>query len=204
MKHLILITAFSSVLLASVFSQRIEVKPPAPSGNVTRIAVPISNSDIEGEFNKKTPLKYKCEDVIETSVDKMTGDKTLSTKAIIPLDKTKNISALIIIGHSSTVMAFTLYCKKLSCIDEGAELNVLFRDGTKVKLNHTSTYNCKGKFTVYFGDLWGNLDNLRLLSNKQIEAIRVWGSGTAEQEDLTAESSAKLMAAFQCLSSNVR
>ncbi len=58
-----------------------------------------------------------------------------------------------------------------SCIDEGSKINILFTDGTRLELVSEDDYNCKGKATAYFGDVFGKKTQLAELKTKKIQTM---------------------------------
>ena len=152
------------------------------------------------QSTKKENIEFKCEDVIQTTVDKVTGKSTTATKDFINIgEKEKGFDVIML--TASNLLVFSIGVNgKIGCIDEKDKMNVLFRDGTKLELVHNSKFNCSGDFTVYFSKSFGTLDDLELFKTKEIETMRVWGSSNFVEKDLTQEESKKLLKAFECLS----
>jgi len=111
------------------------------------------------QTGKKETVEFKCEDVIETSVDKVTGKSSIATKDFITVgDKENGFNIIMLITSNSLVFSLGVN-GKVGCIDEKDKMNVLFRDGTRIELLHNSKFNCTGDFTVYFSKSFRTLDN---------------------------------------------
>lgn len=145
--------------------------------------------------------EHKCEDVIEAVEDKMTGKKSVSVKELLVISDDQGETGFGIFAMK--VQSSLVYSIQVSgagrCIDRGDEVNILFRDGTKLKSKHMSDFNCDAKCALYFGGALGNNDALNELQSKEIETIRVWTSDSYMQKDFTPEQSKKLLAINNCL-----
>lgn len=154
------------------------------------------------EYAKKSESNLDsitCENLIETTVDKMTGKSTTGTNGFIDIGNSKSGFKVILLISNGTIVFNLEVLGKIGCIDKGNAMNILFRDGTKLELKHASDFNCQSDFTVYLGKQWHNEENIALLATKEIETIRVWGKSTFIESDLTQENSKRLMKAFSCL-----
>lgn len=74
-----------------------------------------------------------------------------------------------------------------SCIDEGAKINILFDDGSRLELSSNGDFNCKGKATVYFGGSFGKRKELNELKTKKISTMRVWTSDSYVEKDFAQD-----------------
>ena len=87
-----------------------------------------------------------------------------------------------------------------SCIDEGAKINILFTDGTRLELLTDSKFNCDRKATVYFGGIFGKKNQLSQLKTKKIQTMRVWTEDGYVERDFSSENQDAFYYTLNCLS----
>lgn len=167
----------------------------------------ILNNDGSWKFDEtssitETKVSYECSDLIETKVDKVSGQSGTSAKesVLITKDGKNGIGCYLMVSKGTIIFSLTVVGAG-SCIDDTDKINILFRDGTRMELVNNGKYNCEKNFTLYFGTLGGKRKELEALKTKEIETMRVWTTDSYVQEDLTPENSKALMKIFECLSS---
>ena len=149
-----------------------------------------------------TTATNDCSQYIETTEDKMTGDKSTSAKEtiIVSTDGGKKGFGIFLMQSSRGGSIFSIQAVGAgSCIDEGAKINILFTDGSKLELINASDFNCKGNATVYFGGSFGKTNQLKELQTKKIQTMRVWTSDSFVEKDFTKENSNDFFQIVHCL-----
>lgn len=145
-------------------------------------------------------ISYECKDIITDKVDKMTGESTRMMKeGILVSEDNENGFGIIAFEASGAVILKIIAAGAGSCIEDAAEMNILFRDGTRLKMVNSGKFNCEGVFTVYFGGGFGRKKELEILRSREIETLRVWTSKSYVEKDLSSENSKMLMASLGCL-----
>ncbi|MFD0999432.1 hypothetical protein ACFQ21_08945 [Ohtaekwangia kribbensis] len=147
-----------------------------------------------------TPISYECKDIVIDKVDKMTGESTRMMKeGMVVSEDNENGFGIIAFEASGSVILKIIAAGAGSCIEDAAEMNILFRDGTRLKMVNGGKFNCEGVFTVYFGGGFGKRKELEILRSKEIETLRVWTSKSYVEKDFSSENSKMLMASLSCL-----
>ncbi|RXM42585.1 hypothetical protein [Flavobacterium sp. YO12] len=143
-----------------------------------------------------------CEQLIITKVDKMTGKSSTSSKDVLIVSKDggKNGFGIFFLKSDKSIIMSIKAVGAGSCIDDNANMNVLFRDGTRLELKNDGKFNCDGKYTQYFGDLFGHKEEQLLFQTKEIETIRIWTSKSYVEENFTKKQSKEFMQSMECLS----
>lgn len=151
---------------------------------------------------KKVDLE--CSELISTETDKMTGKSSTASKKtlIISDDGGKNGFGIFLMKSSNSIIFSIQAVGAGSCIDDDSKMNILFRDGTRLELVNNGKFNCKAKFTLYFGGAFGKKKELEMLRTKEIETMRVWTSKSYVEKDFSSEQSKQLMKTVDCLNSN--
>lgn len=151
--------------------------------------------------DKKDLANLQCSDLVSDKTDKVTGKTSRSsTSAILITKDNKNGIALRLIQTEKKSLIFAVTAVGAgSCIDDKSKMNVLFKDGTRLELVNDGKFNCDGKFTLYFGDIFGKKKEMEMFRTKEVETMRVWTSKSYVEEDFTAENSKALMMTFDCL-----
>ena len=148
-------------------------------------------------------ISLDCESLVEVTTDKMTGKVNKSAKKSVIVSSDGGQKGLGIFMFKSTTTGSIIMSIKAvgegSCIDDDNKMNVLFRDGTRLELINNGSFNCKAKFTLYFGGNWGKKKQLEKLRTKEVETMRVWTSRGYVEEDFTKEQSLQLMKTIDCL-----
>jgi hypothetical protein len=131
----------------------------------------------------------------------MTGKKSVSSigTIIVSTDSGKTGFGIFAVQKDNYTILVIQAIGAGNCIDEGAKINILFRDGSKLELQNDADFNCKAKATVYFGDVFGKKKELAQLMTKEIDTMRVWTNDSYVQEDFTSDNSVSLMMTIKCL-----
>ena len=122
-------------------------------------------------------------DLIEGVTDKMTGDIRWGSteKIIVSEDLGKAGFGILCMIPASNKKALIIsiggFGEGFNCVDENDKMNILFRDGTRLELGHMGDSNCKGKFSLYFGDHFGKMDELELLKERKWKQFDYGGRG---------------------------
>ncbi len=126
---------------------------------------------------------------IKTPIDiKSPGGKYGFEIDIVLLDKQGVLLNIIIFGAGP-------------CVDEGDEVNVLFKDDSKMTLKYRGDFKCEPELYFTFGSGPGRLNELAQLRTKKIATLRGWTKGSPMQMDLTEEQATAIMDSFVCMNS---
>ena len=150
-------------------------------------------------------VNLECSELISTETDKMTGKSSTAAKntLIVSNDGGKNGFGIFLMNSSSGSIIFSIQAVGAGgCIDDDNKMNILFRDGTRLELVNNGKFNCKSKFTLYFGGSFGKKKQLEMLRTKEIETMRIWTSKSYVEKDFTSEQSKQLMKTVDCLLNN--
>jgi hypothetical protein len=143
-----------------------------------------------------------CSSWISITTDKMTG--VTSTAAIntlvVSTDGGKKGFGIFLMQSSKGGLIISIQAAGAgSCIEEGAKINILFTDGSKLELASENDFNCKGKATIYFGDIFGKKSELAELKSKRIQTMRVWTSDSFVEKDFTKANQDEFFHVINCL-----
>jgi hypothetical protein len=151
----------------------------------------------------KENIALKCEDIIGTSHDKMTGKSSIDVKDFITVgDKEEGLNILLLYSDKTLIFSISVN-GKVGCIDAKDKMYVLFRDGTRLELLHNAKFNCSGDFTVFFRNAQKNTKEWDVFKSKEVETIRISGSSGSVEKDFLQEQSKKLQKTFECFSENM-
>ncbi len=143
-----------------------------------------------------------CSNWISSETDKVTGKTSTAAKntLIVSTDGGKKGFGIFMMQSSNGGLILVIQAVGAgSCIDEGAKINILFIDGSRLELASDGKFNCKGKATVYFGDVFGKKSQLEELKTKKIQTMRVWTNDSYVEKDFTAENQAEFFNVINCL-----
>jgi hypothetical protein len=157
------------------------------------------------EIKKDTakPKTSDCSNWIETSTDKVSGTTTTGSisNLIVSTDGgTTGFGIYMFNGSTGSLVLIIQAVGAGSCIDEGAKINILFTDGTRLELASEGDFNCKGKATAYFGGIFGKKKQLEELKTKKIQTMRVWTSDSYVEKDFTVDNQDEFYYVINCLS----
>lgn len=146
-----------------------------------------------------------CAAILDNT-DEMTGESYLSIRPfIVSKDGTNGLEIRILASKSNNSIALTFEVYGAGpCIDKGSLINILFTDSTRMELRTHNEFNCDQEAAVYFGAVFGNLEQLHSLETKRIKAIRVWTTKLFVEETLSRKQAAAIAHAFQCMSNGGR
>lgn len=164
----------------------------------------ILNSDGTWKYAEvavKEPAKsFTCDDLIISDTDKVTGKTTrgLKESIVVSCDGKNGFGFYIFEGSNSIILSANVVGAS-ACIDDTDKMNVLFRDGTRLELVNSIDFNCEGRFTLYFGGVFGKKKELDQFRTKEVETIRIWTSKSYVEEDFSPDNSKAFMKALDCL-----
>jgi len=146
-----------------------------------------------------------CDEYVTIDIDKVTGVKSAGIKEALIISKDGGVNGFGLFmmksDKGSIIFSFTVVGAS-SCIDDENKMNILFRDGTRMELINQGGFNCKAKYTNYFGNVFGKKKELELLKTKQIDVIRIWTSDGYVEESLTIENSDNIINTLRCLTNS--
>ena len=143
-----------------------------------------------------------CNNWIETTKDKVTGDQqvTAKSKIIISSDGGQTGFGILAFLDNNNFPILSIQAVGAgNCIDESTKINILYRDGTRSEIYSNNDFNCDARASLYFGGVFGKSKELRNLSSKEIETMRVWTNDSYVEKDFTEEQSMQLKYTMKCL-----
>jgi len=145
-----------------------------------------------------------CSKYIISEKDEMTGKTYISSSETIILSDDEGVTGIGVtcILSNKTVIVIFQAIGASNCIDKDDEINILFRDDTRITLGNDSKFNCERKSTVYLGSAHGRKDDLRQLMEKEIKSVRVWTSDGYVQSSFTKDDSVRFMRSLVCFSNH--
>jgi hypothetical protein len=149
----------------------------------------------------------ECPQLVSYEEDKVTGSTTITApKEIIvcisEADINKGIGMYWMLLNKGRALEMALIVSGGGCIEQGAMVNVLFTDGTRLQIKGHNQFNCKGSVALYFGGSYGYRKSiLNEFLSKQIETIRIHTADSYIEQDLTADQSLLFMKSGQCIAS---
>lgn len=152
-------------------------------------------------FDGLNHIEYVCEDIISEEEDRITGNRSKFLKeSIFVSEKVGANGVRIYLSEAEGVVIIQFVVIGAGdCIDDDEYTSFLFRDGTRIELDHLGEANCNRKFFAFLGDEFGTENELIQLKYNEIEAMRVWTSNGYVEVYPTTEESKLLKAAFSCL-----
>jgi len=142
-----------------------------------------------------------CNKLIKVEVDKMTG-KSYSGAAepiVVSDDDGKTAFGIMILSIGGLIGIDIKVVGASNCIDEGAKINILFEDDSRLELRSEFNFNCKGIASLYFGDEFGKWKELNEFKAKKISAMRVWTEDGFVEHDFTQENKDNFYNIINCL-----
>lgn len=95
--------------------------------------------------------------------------------------------------------------KQQMCFDKGSIVYILFRNGERMQIYCDLPFNCDGKFSIYFGNIYRKKKELKKLMEHPIEALKLVGfKGANVDQAFTEEDSEKLRRSFICMAENAK
>ena len=148
------------------------------------------------------PALANCDNWIETTTDRVTGATTTSAKNSIMVmseDGRKGFGVLLMNGPKNSLILSIEALGSAICIDQGALINILFTDGSRLALQSNGEFNCEGKAALYFGGVFGKKSQLEELKNKDIQTMRIWTSHSYIEQEFSPETRQEFHNVIHCL-----
>jgi hypothetical protein len=140
----------------------------------------------------------QCDKLIISTYDKMTGRTTLSSDYIVlSKNKVDGVALMFIKGQQSTILSAQIFGPS-SCVDDKATMNILFTDGSRLELTNDGKFNCDRKWSKFFFNAEKSSE-LKQLSEKTIEAIRVHTFKGSVTEDVPLEKANEIRETLNCI-----
>lgn len=141
----------------------------------------------------------QCDKLTISTYDKMTGRTTLSSADYIVLSKNKvdGVAIMFIKGQQSIVLSAKVFGPS-PCVDDKATMLILFTDGSKIELTNDGKFNCDRKWSKFFFNSEKSSE-LRQLSEKTIEAIRVHTFKGSVTEDVSVDKANEIRETLNCI-----
>jgi hypothetical protein len=144
-----------------------------------------------------------CDKYITADEDKITHNKTYTGNDFITIisnaDTTLKLLTLLVNNQKTLILSFNTV-RKIKCIDPTDEIHFSFEDNTKYTSTGNQDFNCEGALSVYFGELRGNDNLLKLLVAKKVTAIRLYCRAGVLDVNLSPTNSDELKSELNCLS----
>lgn len=157
--------------------------------------------DNEATERKLPDNPNDCSNWIETHEDKVSGNKTIAAKETLVISEDGGKTGFGIywmLSGKNPILSIQAVGAG-SCIDEGAKINILFKDGTRAELINNSKFNCDGNATLYFLGVFGKRPQLEQLTSKKIETLRVWTSKSYVEKNFDDYQAETFMRTGKCI-----
>lgn len=140
-----------------------------------------------------------------STADKITGRTNFRTEPVLVKEGAKEFGSILNnVGElKALVWVFIVSDKDQYCFEKGSDINILFKDGTRMILVNSADFNCDGKVNVGFGDMFGRKKELNKLASTSIEAIRLVGFKHSFDQEIGEEDGIKMMEDFKCMAEKV-
>ena len=149
---------------------------------------------------KESPI-YECKDVISIKTGKVTENVIAESKKILFItnDGGKTGFNISVSKQQETIILSIAASGIENRINKEDKMDVVFNDGTKIKLINTSKFKYFPKFVIYLGNNQGNKDKLETFKSKEIKTLRVRSLQGNFEKNLTSLQSKLLMKTFECI-----
>jgi len=147
-----------------------------------------------------------CTKILKTE----TYGSTVMTSMKEPIKVTQGSDGIEInlIFGSNLIFKVGTANRALKCVGSNALMNTIFTDGSKSSLTHMGKLNCEGNFSVFFGEVFQNTNELQQLETKKIKTIGITYSDYKDNKrvdnievfSLTDDQSTMVMQTLKCLS----
>ncbi len=198
-----LITLLFIVLFSlSIFGQN---KTATTEDGKKVILKPDKTWDFVKEVSSNT-TEGDCSDYIQSRTDKMTGNSYSHIKEplIISTDGKTGFKISLLESKGAIIFSITVVKSGFGCVDDDASIIILFDDNTRITLITNTKFNCKGDVTTYFKGVFGKEDQLRQLTEKKIQAIRVNSRNGLADQDFSETDAAKFQRSLICLLKSIK
>jgi hypothetical protein len=156
------------------------------------------------QLSTDSAITFTCSDVVEKSIDDVTGKTLISTKETLIISKDGGKKGfgilLLLVGEDKGTIAWSIKAVGSGCIDENTKINILFKDGSRLEFGANNSFNCKGDATVYLSNK-SKATELEQLKSKQIDKLRVWAKSGYVEEQFSEAQAEKLRKSFSCIES---
>lgn len=151
-----------------------------------------------------------CSRYIVKTYDKISGNYMISNPDGFNIKNGKSQLSILMLTLNDRAVVYD--CISLNfyidgvvcCPDKENEINILFKDDTRITLYNNEDFNCKGHYEVYLGGAIGNVNVLTSLLSQKIEAIRLHAHQGFFDFDFDSTSSTKFFKQINCLSTYLR
>lgn len=140
-----------------------------------------------------------CQDYVKTHYDEVTGHGYSYCMIEIGGSNDPLMIEYMSSASKSSKEEVSFIVKSDGCVDKGDKINILFTDGERIVLYNNTSFNCKGNSMVYFGGVFGNEDQLKILTSKRIKIIRAWNNNTFIEKTLNEGQQDILLYGLKCL-----
>lgn len=192
-----------SILLLAVVSTFAQIEATTYDGKKVILYSDGSWKYAETNIDKAESIDNSdCSNYITKEFDKVTGNTTVAAKnmLIVSGEGSKYAFGIYVMkGKRDTIIFVIRAVGAESCIDDNSNMNVLFRDGTRLKLINDGKFNCESRYTQYFGGIFGKKKELEMFRTKEVETMRIWTSKGYVEENFTSDQSKDLMNVVNCL-----
>lgn len=149
----------------------------------------------------------QCDSVITYEVDQFSGKGSWSNKESIILSDNgvDGMGMMLLMSNDKNKsIIWVTTSTEVGCVDKGNKVEIVFTDSERMTLYSDGSFNCKGKATVYFGNIFGKKREMEKLSTTTIDMIRVHGSSTLHSEKFKPETAEYFRKAFNCLAQELK
>ena len=144
-----------------------------------------------------------CDSYVYTQEDIVTGKLVRGTKApLIVTDKDSIVGFSIHMALSYESDAIVVNIEVYGggvCIDDDADVFVLFTDTTRLSTTVSNSFNCDRTATLYFGGIFKKVDICEQLLDKQIKALRVSTANGLVTQFFTKAQAERFRRSLRCL-----
>ena len=144
---------------------------------------------------------YSCSTLMKSEKDEFTGKvmTSIAEGIVVSDDETTGFGINLFSRDDNDLIFLTIKTVGAgNCVEERDRIYINFVDGSKMELVHMGGFDCDATATVYFGRGYGNRRKLKELSEKRIEAMRVWVGDKYVDKRFSGENSLALMNAVRC------
>lgn len=160
----------------------------------------------QSPLKRTTPASDVCSTSWRDVYDKVSGESFYVGSHKIAVSDDKRTGFIISIQaslRSSLILTIQVVEPAAGCIGDKAIVEILFRDGTRLRTASNSSFNCDGKVSFYFREVFGQGDVLEQLASKPIETLRVHAYKSSVQRDFSVGNSNDLMKQLSCINAVV-
>lgn len=153
----------------------------------------------------KESISFDCMDLISTKTDRVTGRSSTESKLLVISDDGAKSGFTIYVHIWDNLLILSGSVLGGSYCMDKHDINILFRDGTRLLLMNHLSFNCDGRFSSYFskpgGGYYGrnNKQILEMFRTKEVETMRIGTSRGSVQRDFTSIQSKQLMKSIDCM-----